>query len=608
MENDLHPKHQDQRAPSGPFTFGESESDASPPVTPTSLPHRLLHRRTRPSATSSDRTSSRPGSEGGTRVFSWAEGFDEDMNSDTVYDSVRTAGTRSTSGQPHAGLETLFDQSSASVAAKPDSGPTGEGSVSHDQAATNTNARPGSPLGERPQTPSVQHKPLLRLQASSALSDDMWDVDADFTDEDAPNMHLPGGGQGVSPRDAGVKSSLFDWSEQPVVSGAEGDTPPRPKTAHPKKQLEVRGAALSTGRRAPSGLHSRSHSVPALQDLAGRQNEPGSKFGSWGVGAKGATEAWDNDFEFDDADLKEASPTAIGESSRTSAHPSRQVSGSMIVPASIQQQQSNVLANISLLREWGILIEELKEMRMRANQLGVRVSDNARLFDEVDAMIDLADQEAEDDGFPLGLRSPASSQNFSDEDGFEQVTPPRGESLPRTRLSPTDMLRVMQRNKPTRASPRVDSPEAFQRPRQDSEAMARSVIEALQRWRKPMEEDGESTPQGKPKKVPFDTATLKHIVPHVNNLMHRVKRIVREAEGLNTSPLMGRSGEELALKQAFRPQAAGDESPGAQKQQRLRQQRQTSGSQTPTGALMMNTEISEEDDELDNEMRSMKLG
>jgi len=40
------------------------------------------------------------------------------------------------------------------------------------------------------------------------------------------------------------------------------------------------------------------------------------------------------------------------------------------------------------------------------------------------------------------------------------------------------------------------------------------------------------------KKVPFDTATLRHIVPYVNTLMRKVKDALREAEGLypGTSP------------------------------------------------------------------------
>lgn len=237
----------------------------------------------------------------------------------------------------------------------------------------------------------------------------------------------------------------------------------------------------------------------------------------------------------------------------------------MLVPDIIQKQQSNVLANIGLLRDWGLLIEELKDLRGRAAIVGVR-SGHSELFDEVDAMVDLADQEAESDG-RTGIRSPTSSQAFS-EDEFDQMTPPRHDSGPRLRKSPTEMLRVMQRNKPVRSSPRIDSPEAFQRPRQDSEAMARSVIEALQRWRKPDAPLGDGTA----KKVPFDTATLRHILPHVNNLKRRVKDVLRDAEGLGTSSDK-LEDESHHLAQLMQRQQLGDESPGAQKEQRMRLRR-----------------------------------
>lgn len=69
--------------------------------------------------------------------------------------------------------------------------------------------------------------------------------------------------------------------------------------------------------------------------------------------------------------------------------------------------------------------------------------------------------------------------------------------------------------------------------------MARSVIEALQTKRR-------ATPVGEvpssptAKKVPFDTATLSHIVPYVNGLKRKVKDALRETENLQSSP--GRDG------------------------------------------------------------------
>jgi hypothetical protein len=71
------------------------------------------------------------------------------------------------------------------------------------------------------------------------------------------------------------------------------------------------------------------------------------------------------------------------------------------------------------------------------------------------------------------------------------------------------------------------------RPRKDSEAVARSVIEALQNKRSASDPLQAQKPV---KKVPFDTATLRHIVPYVNSVKRKIKEVLREAEGLYSSP------------------------------------------------------------------------
>jgi hypothetical protein len=61
------------------------------------------------------------------------------------------------------------------------------------------------------------------------------------------------------------------------------------------------------------------------------------------------------------------------------------------------------------------------------------------------------------------------------------------------------------------------------------------VIEALQKRKNPNESVGENE-QTPASKVPFDTATLRRIVPYVNVLTRKVKDALREAEGLYSSP------------------------------------------------------------------------
>lgn len=84
----------------------------------------------------------------------------------------------------------------------------------------------------------------------------------------------------------------------------------------------------------------------------------------------------------------------------------------------------------------------------------------------------------------------------------------------------------------TSSQPPSVSRNSITRPRADSEAVARSVIEALKQ-RKAEGQPLDLQPVPKNKKVPFDTNTLRHIVPYVNGLVREVKRMMREIEDLD---------------------------------------------------------------------------
>nr|OQO19349.1 hypothetical protein B0A51_14457 [Rachicladosporium sp. CCFEE 5018] len=324
-------------------------------------------------------------------------------------------------------------------------------------------------------------------------------------------------------------TTIFDWSEaQP--SPSQNHTPPRPKTVHGKKDPENRGSRQQ-GRRAPSAMHARSHSVPVVPDVDGkRSNATANKFGTWGVGSKAVTEDWNEDFDFEE-DLPELMGAAELEEKRVdSGH-------EMFVPKSIREQQNNVVANIGLLREWGLLIEELKELRVRAVALEMLTGRHAQAWSEVDAMIALADQESEEDTLEP-RRSPPSSPGF-DYDAFDE---PVREAVQTVRAR-TQSIRAaspaLASNGNASSGLSFDEPSTplqalLARPRKDSEAVARSVIEALQ-YRRSVSDPTALQPV-QSKKVPFDTGTLRHIVPYVNKLKRQVKEAMREKEGLYTSP------------------------------------------------------------------------
>lgn len=328
-------------------------------------------------------------------------------------------------------------------------------------------------------------------------------------------------------RNGADRATIFDWAEvQP--SPNHSNSPPRPKTVHGKKDPENRGSRHS-GRRMPSGMHARSHSVPVVPDLDGKRSSAvANKFGTWGVGSKGVTEDWNEDFDFEEP-LPELPSPFVDDKRVDSGH-------AMLIPKAIQEQQQNVVANIGLLREWGLLIEELKDLRIRAAALGMLAGPHAEAWSEVDAMIDLADQESHESTLEP-RRSPPSSPGF-DDSAFDEPTREAVQSArarARSIRTPQPILTLGEDHADVTDEPRTPVRPSTGRPRKDSEAVARSVIEALQRKR--TVSDPTSAQTEKPaKKVPFDTATLRHIVPYVNGVKRKIKEALREAEGLYTSP------------------------------------------------------------------------
>jgi len=395
----------------------------------------------------------------------------------------------------------------------------------------------------------------------------------------------------ITEKDKDAKSSIFDWSEQAPTDKSPGNrTPPRPKTVHGKKDSGKRDSR-SVGRRAPSAMHTRSHSVPVVPDAAGTRDTVAlNKFGTWGVGTKVVSEDWDEDFDFPDGNEQQ-----LLEEKRVDS------GMAMIIPQTIREQQNNVVANIGLLREWGILIEELKALRIRAVHIGMMDGPHAKTWEEVDAMIELADQEAEDSSAGSKLSPPSSPgfdvDAFDEEFGRDQQVRNKRQSGPTVSANHADSASVVvTTGKSRRKSVLPSESDVFSgavtdgtttpdsmsitqsqrnsgittRPRKDSEAVARSVIEAIQKKHTSPAQGLEGQP-AVVKKVPFDTATLRHIVPYVKGLMRKVQEAVRETEGLHSSPnpSPGRS-QEPPFSQIFRDPPEGSESPSPRRSRQSR--------------------------------------
>ena len=571
----------------------------------------------------SDRASTLVGSENENRAIACPDDDEFDGQSDTAYDSVRTGATKSSSGARGPRLEAIFNETPPPLpntfkahalrellpkGTFQEQDPHIRPTIKEEEESIHTPVHTVMPTDyqnnesptstQRHSTPTMltdlhpsppqKARPLSlgTLEWDPQPSDDgsMWSIDDDEGDKvtGLPTLSasafvgsagvqsqlrtIPSQGReqmlmtpqksGIETQDKDTKPSIFDWSEQPTDCTPDSSTPPRPRTVHGKKDAETRGSR-SVGRRNPSGVHARSQSVPVVPDVNGKREQVVmNKFGTWGVGSKGVSEDWNDDFDFTEPDEIKINTDMIN---------ARADSGmAMFVPHSIREQQNNVLANIGLLREWGILIEELKELRIRAVSLGMMEGWYADTWKEVDAMIELADQEQDDSLLPQ--RTPTSSPGH-EVDMFDEPTPPAAINSRKKRRSgilPKDD--VFNRNSPTaeqsdRASPNSPplAPQPRTRPRKDSEAVAKSVIEALRHKRLNADAGLDLQPVQASKKVPFDTATLKHIVPYVNGLMRKVKEGFCEVEGFCISPLNSPDPEEPALAQIFRD--PGEESP-----------------------------------------------
>lgn len=600
------------------------------------------------SVSPSEQASTVNGYENEPRMATFGEEEETDFPSKALFGQIRTKGTRSISGARGPRIQTIFDDSppgKSKVTALRDLLPKGtfrdslpialgdHGTIEdrevvstpvHSVIRNAMNGEFSKKLYGDGKSPSSDHIPSSPPEIPAAMKHEMLDWDT-LTEQDAGHWSLEdeerdswSDNEGpisrymatpsllkhrsslfvadssspstvmshhltVDHSDRDKRTTIFDWSEQPAADRSPGNrTPPRPKTVHGKKDANGRGSR-SVGRRAPSALHARSQSVPVVPDASGKlETVITNKFGTWGVGSKGVTEDWNDDFDFAEADEADAEPSKLDDGDEK-----RIDSGvAMFVPKSIREQQSNVLANIGLLREWGLLIEELKELRIRATVLGLMGGRYLSLWQEIDAMIDLADQEAEEPPAVPCLSPPSSPQ--LDLDLFDDLTPNasiNGQAKRRSGLSTAEELlggsgsvvlngsRTRRKsilpgdddifsNTPSTASrggtpqqtphgtPRA-SISSRTRPRKDSEAVARSVIEALKRKTDTADATCVVHDVSPTKKVPFDTATLRHIVPYVNGLMRKVKDVLREAEGLYSSPQKSPPSQEPALSQLF---------------------------------------------------------
>lgn len=502
---------------------------------------------------------------------------DMDSRSGTMYDSTRTGATGSShSGVRRPPIERIFDESSHPELPSKDKLIAlqdlleNQSFSAEDERDLSTPVRnnalckddPGStPLHETskvsPDISSFPHRAQTELRAHGPSTremevdqeDDLWSFDTTDDMHQAGNgLSNPSPSEGInnslthtardtrgrreSPPtdklDMPSKSNIFEWSE-PSTSDKdtlEGQSP-RPKTVHGRQGIDMRGSRAN-GRRGPSALHLRSQSVPVPKDTGSYRNgnNPPKLLGN-----KGPSEDWDGDFDFDE-------PSRASKQATTSTdHMHASLSSGMLVPRAILERQASVHGQFGQVKELTLLVEELKRLQQQASGQGIMEGQSIELWKEAEGIINLATLDDEKELFPP--RSP-HSPSF-DFDLFDEDSP---RSRRRSGLSPPkeDRSSLVDESSGSQPSsrrsselPKFETPLPTSRPRKESSAKAKSVLETIHQQRRHYEPELLDAKIAQ-KKLPFDTTSLKDLVTRAGVVTRALKEIVRRAENGPETP------------------------------------------------------------------------
>lgn len=560
-----------------PSASSRLSSAPSPLLSSPPGPAAVRNRSHRPSGALSDRASTLLGSDNDNSRFLPSDEDEFDFRSDTVYDSTRTGATGSShSGVRRPPIETIFDESPPAESpkhklitlqdllsnqsfveshadtrriAEADQGLSTPGPVvapckeddyptpAHDGSKPRLTDFPPSPpeipLEAGPDHPVNQHM-------DDSPDEDWFFENAEINqslpryrlssnnDQSSPMSTSPRYALGLpDPGPAGVESSpkanIFEWSEQSVADKESlNGSSPRPKTVHGVKAKEPRSSRMS-GRRGSSAVHLRSQSVPVPQDGSGhRSHNTTSKLESWVLGNKGVSEDWDGDFDFDEAQ-RPSKPVVSGNDAIRSSS-----SSGMLVPRAILERQASVRGQFGQVKELTLLVEELKRLRQQASVQGIMQGQSAELWKEAEGIINLATLDDEEQEFLRPL-SPLSAG--SDFDAFDEDSPSSRRITGHPSLE--DRWAKTEDSPSPQASPRaasdgskLDAPPTS-RPRKESAAKARSVLETIHQQRS---EYNSTFVDAKASQKNFDTTSLRDLVTRAGVVTRALKEIVRRAE------------------------------------------------------------------------------
>ena len=599
--------------------------------------------------TRTHRYSSNPSEHGSTLLGSDNEnsrlmsGDEDDMDSrsGTMYDSTRTGATGSShSGIRRPPIERIFDEPSHPELPSKEKLIALQDLLEHESFSVEEERDVSTPVrntdickeddgstlmhnGKSKITPDTSSSPLiaqneLRDLAPSAQNmeidqeDDLWSFDPTDDLHEASNGAVSpsssaGSNASLAHRhqrresppagraDMPSKSNIFEWSEPPTTDKdtLEGESP-RPKTVHGRQGIEMRGSRTN-GRRGPSALHLRSQSVPVPKDTGNYRNgnNPPKLLGN-----HGPSEDWDGDFDFDEPSRASKQATTSTDYMHTS------LSSGMLVPRAILERQASVHGQFGQVKELTLLVEELKRLQQQASGQGIMEGQSIELWKEAEGIINLATL---DDEKELFLPRSPHSPSF-DFDPFDEDSP---RSRRRSGLSPSkeDRMSMVDESSGSQPSsrrsselPKLETPLPMSRPRKESSAKAKSVLETIHQQRRHYDSELLDAKLSQ-KKLPFDTTSLKDLVTRAGVVTRALKEIVRRAEnGPETPESRPTTPRDPPYTQMFQQ---GPHTPNATKTSRVTQSPRSPKSQR--GSPFLGGSIAGNDNDINGHMKIMTV-
>ena len=523
-----------------------------------------------------DHRSNLDGSEGESREFGSADDDDTDFKSDGVFDSIRTAGS-SRGRAVETPLDSMYDESPPSTAGN---GKAKRLSIQEILGKAWDEENRILEEDENAQTPVRVSRARFSTDtndgASSAREPVRMSMDDDFDDDwakddDAPfnSLSPPSNGgslnsRGINPNvrlalanisgngtlDASINdtiserplSNLFEWSEPSAHEKHDEGHSPRPRTAYAKQESDPRGGR-SAIRKGPTPTHVRSQSVPVVHEGPDEAKSASGKYGTWGMSSKTVSEDWDEDFEF----------------GGSTAGDDTTVQDMFAVPESIRATQPSVKAHSGQIREFSLLVNDLKRLCRHGRDMALLDGPYRSLWKEAEGIITLASPDEEDeDGdrksdFSLDLET-FDADDRSWREGMDAESLDKLDAAIDSHPTMSKTAVVRERPSPRRRSvfspdddifgfnasadgqvasnkaSRPRTPEPGSRKTPDVNGVVRHVMEAMQQR--------SATPQhhSKNDRMHFDTNSLKALVKRAGDLRDILSDAIRKVDQITQSP------------------------------------------------------------------------